>query len=136
MPCIHGESDNDVHITQAEEMYTALRERGVTAELVRYPREGHGFHEPKHLLDQRRRTIEWMDRFLQSRDHKGGVTAGPRQPLPYGRGSVPVQEIPSPKTYQRARIVSIWPVIGFMYHFCVVHPRTRTKSGALSVRIR
>src|SRR5438270_12903879 len=69
---VHGESDNDVHITQAEEMYTALRQRGVTAELARYPREGHGFHEPKHLLDQRQRTIEWMDRFL-----KGGTGLQP-----------------------------------------------------------
>ena len=61
---VHGESDNDVHITQAEEMYTALRQRGVTAEMVRYPREGHGFHEPKHVLDSRIRTLQWMDRFL------------------------------------------------------------------------
>lgn len=61
---LHGESDNDVHITQAEEMYTALRERGVEAELVRYPREGHGFHEPKHVVDARVRTLNWMDRYL------------------------------------------------------------------------
>ena len=40
---LHGENDNDVHITQAEEMYTGLRERGIEAALVR-PREGHGFH--------------------------------------------------------------------------------------------
>src|SRR4051794_15456107 len=52
------------HITQAEEMYTALRERGVDAELVRYPREGHGFHEPKHVVDARVRTLNWMDRYL------------------------------------------------------------------------
>ena len=39
---IHGEQDNDVHITQAEEMYTALKRRGVPAVLARYPREGHG----------------------------------------------------------------------------------------------
>lgn len=61
---IHGEQDNDVHITQAEEMYTALRRRGVTAELARYPREGHAFHEPSHQADSRARTLAWMDRFL------------------------------------------------------------------------
>ena len=61
---LHGEIDNDVHITQAEEMYTALRVRSVAAEIVRYPREGHGFHEPKHVLDSRIRTLQWMDRFL------------------------------------------------------------------------
>jgi dipeptidyl aminopeptidase/acylaminoacyl peptidase len=60
---LHGEADNDVHITQAEEMYTALRHRGIEAVLVRYPREGHGFHEPKHRLDSTTRTIEWFNRF-------------------------------------------------------------------------
>jgi dipeptidyl aminopeptidase/acylaminoacyl peptidase len=60
---LHGESDNDVHITQAEEMYTALRERGIEAMLVRYPREGHGFREAKHRVDAAARTLEWFDRF-------------------------------------------------------------------------
>ena len=62
---LHGENDNDVHITQAEEMYAALRMRGVEAILVRYPREGHGFTEPKHRVDAAQRTVEWMDRFIK-----------------------------------------------------------------------
>ena len=61
---LHGERDNDVHITQAEEMYTALRHRSVPATLVRYPREGHSFGEPRHQLDVLRRVAEWMDRHL------------------------------------------------------------------------
>ena len=61
---LHGENDNDVHITQAEQMFTALRQRGIEAELVRYPREGHGFREPKHRLDAAERTVAWFDRFL------------------------------------------------------------------------
>ncbi len=61
---IHGEQDHDVHITQAEEMYTALRMRGVETVLVRYPREGHGFGEPRHRYDQLVRTLEWFDRRL------------------------------------------------------------------------
>ena len=61
---LHGENANDVHITQAEEMYTALRHRGVPATFVRYPREGHSFSEPKHQLDMLRRVAEWMDRYL------------------------------------------------------------------------
>lgn len=60
---LHGELDNDVHITQAEEMYMALRRRGVTARLVRYPREGHGFTEPKHRLDSLERTLAWFDAY-------------------------------------------------------------------------
>jgi len=62
---IHGESDNDVHITQAEEMYMALRRRGVETVLVRYPREGHGLREPRHRVDALERTLSWFDRFLK-----------------------------------------------------------------------
>ena len=62
---IHGEQDNDVHITQAEEMYMALRRRGVETVLVRYPREGHGLREPRHRVDTLQRTLAWFDRFLK-----------------------------------------------------------------------
>ena len=62
---IHGEQDNDVHITQAEEMYMALRRRGVDTVFVRYPREGHGFREPKHRVDALERTMDWFDKYLK-----------------------------------------------------------------------
>lgn len=61
---IHGEQDNDVHITQAEEMYMGLKRRGVETVFVRYPREGHGLREPQHRVDALERTIGWFDRFL------------------------------------------------------------------------
>jgi dipeptidyl aminopeptidase/acylaminoacyl peptidase len=62
---IHGEQDNDVHITQAEEMYMALKRRGVETVFVRYPREGHGLREPRHRVDSLERTLVWFDRFLK-----------------------------------------------------------------------
>jgi dipeptidyl aminopeptidase/acylaminoacyl peptidase len=62
---IHGENDNDVHITQAEEMYMALKRRGVDSVFVRYPREGHGLREPKHRVDALERTIVWFERYLK-----------------------------------------------------------------------
>jgi dipeptidyl aminopeptidase/acylaminoacyl peptidase len=61
---IHGEQDNDVHITQAEEFYTTLRMQGVETVFVRYPREGHGFREPRHREDQLARLLKWFDRWL------------------------------------------------------------------------
>jgi dipeptidyl aminopeptidase/acylaminoacyl peptidase len=64
---IHGELDNDVHITQAEEMYTALRRRGVETVMVRYPREGHSFREPRHRQDALERTLAWFDKYLKER---------------------------------------------------------------------
>jgi dipeptidyl aminopeptidase/acylaminoacyl peptidase len=62
---LHGEQDNDVHITQAEEMYMALKRRGVDSVLIRYPREGHGLREPKHRVDALERTMAWFDRYLK-----------------------------------------------------------------------
>jgi dipeptidyl aminopeptidase/acylaminoacyl peptidase len=62
---IHGELDNDVHITQAEEMYMGLRRRGVESVFVRYPREGHGLREPLHRLDQINRMLAWFDKFIK-----------------------------------------------------------------------
>ncbi|MFN2576670.1 MAG: prolyl oligopeptidase family serine peptidase [Pyrinomonadaceae bacterium] len=62
---IHGEQDNDVPISQAEEMYMALRRRGIDSVFVRYPREGHGFHEPKHRVDALERTLDWFDKYLK-----------------------------------------------------------------------
>jgi dipeptidyl aminopeptidase/acylaminoacyl peptidase len=69
---IHGELDNDVHITEAEQMYTALRRRGVDAALARYPREGHGLREPAHNLDRTERTLAWFDRHLR---HAPNITS-------------------------------------------------------------
>ena len=62
---LHGELDHDVHITQAEEMYMALKRRGVDTVLVRYPREGHGLREPQHRVDALERTLAWFDRYLK-----------------------------------------------------------------------
>ncbi|HKG79846.1 MAG TPA: S9 family peptidase, partial [Pyrinomonadaceae bacterium] len=62
---LHGENDNDVHITQAEEMYMALKRRGVDTVLIRYPREGHGLREPKHRVDALARTLVWFDRYVK-----------------------------------------------------------------------
>ena len=62
---IHGELDQDVPIQEAEQMYIALRQVGVEAVLVRYPREGHGLREPKHVVDAIERSVAWHGRFLK-----------------------------------------------------------------------
>ncbi|MCZ6681330.1 MAG: S9 family peptidase [Candidatus Poribacteria bacterium] len=61
----HGEGDNDVHITQSEEIYMALKKRSVPTRFVRYPREGHGFSEPLHRKDWIERVIDWFDTYLK-----------------------------------------------------------------------
>jgi len=62
---LFGEEDRRVPIEQGEQFYTALRQRGIEVEMIRYPREPHGFQEPIHQIDRIERTVEWMDRFLK-----------------------------------------------------------------------
>jgi dipeptidyl aminopeptidase/acylaminoacyl peptidase len=58
---VHGENDNDVPIAEAEQFYIGLRDVGVKAIMVRYPREGHGLREAKHIIDNLDRSIRWYE---------------------------------------------------------------------------
>jgi dipeptidyl aminopeptidase/acylaminoacyl peptidase len=62
---IHGEADRCTPLGQGQEFYSALLERGCAAELVVYPREGHGLQERAHRLDAWQRTVAWFDRYLR-----------------------------------------------------------------------
>lgn len=59
---VHGENDPDVPIAEAEQFYVALKDVGVEAILVRYPREGHGLRETKHVIDDINRSIAWYEK--------------------------------------------------------------------------
>jgi dipeptidyl aminopeptidase/acylaminoacyl peptidase len=56
---MHGENDSDVPIAEAEQFYIALKDVGVETVMVRYPREGHGLRETKHIVDRIDRSIRW-----------------------------------------------------------------------------
>ena len=62
---LHGENDNDVPISEAEQFFVALKDAGVETVMVRYPREGHGLREPAHVVDAIERSIAWYDRHFQ-----------------------------------------------------------------------
>jgi dipeptidyl aminopeptidase/acylaminoacyl peptidase len=63
---LHGELDRCVPVSQAEELYAGLRELGVPAEFVSYPREGHQAREPAHVADQRERVLRWLATHLEA----------------------------------------------------------------------
>ena len=63
---IHGENDNDVPIAEAEQFYIALKDVGVPTIMVRYPREGHGLRETKHVADAMERSIAWYERWFSA----------------------------------------------------------------------
>ena len=59
-----GALDLATPASQAQVLYTALKERGVPAGLVVYPEEGHGVQQPRALVDQCARMVEWFERFM------------------------------------------------------------------------
>jgi dipeptidyl aminopeptidase/acylaminoacyl peptidase len=61
---LHGERDAVCPVSQAKEMFRALRERGVETECVIYPREGHPIRERAHRRDMFERGIDWLWRGL------------------------------------------------------------------------
>lgn len=60
----HGTEDRRVPLSQGEEFYTALRSRGVTVEMVKYPRSQHGLSEPKLIRDSMMRNLDWFERYV------------------------------------------------------------------------
>jgi dipeptidyl aminopeptidase/acylaminoacyl peptidase len=62
---LQGDSDPVDPLGQSQELYRGLKRYGVETELVVYPREPHGFHEEKHLLDRLNRILAWYDRHLK-----------------------------------------------------------------------
>src|SRR5207244_11256234 len=61
---VHGENDNDVPIAESEQFYIALKDVGVPCVMVRYPREGHGLREPRHLVDLMDRSVKWYEKWF------------------------------------------------------------------------
>jgi dipeptidyl aminopeptidase/acylaminoacyl peptidase len=61
---LQGDADTIDPLGQSQELYRGLKRYGVETELVVYPREPHGFHEEKHLLDRLNRILAWYDRYL------------------------------------------------------------------------
>lgn len=82
---LHGDDDNNTFISNSKELYQALRHRGVTTQFVHYPREGHGLREPNHRLDEIRRCLAWMDRYVRHGGQNPGVyRLGDKVPSPNG----------------------------------------------------
>ena len=62
---LQGDADPVDPPGQSQELYRGLKRYGVETELVVYPREPHGFHEEKHLLDRLNRILAWYDKHLK-----------------------------------------------------------------------
>ena len=69
---LQGDADTVDPLGQSQELYRGLKRYGVEAEFLVYPREPHGFHEEKHLLDRLNRILAWYDKYLKKDEKLGG----------------------------------------------------------------
>lgn len=64
---IHGERDDRVPPEQGLQLHRALQRRGIPTQMVLYPRQPHGFQEPKFIQNVGERTLAWFDEYLRKR---------------------------------------------------------------------
>ena len=60
-----GEDDWNVPILNSEQLYQALRRRGVETQLVVYPGQSHGIRVPSYQKDRYERYLTWYDRYVR-----------------------------------------------------------------------
>lgn len=61
---LHGESDWRCHITEGEQLFTALKKMGVPAMMARFPNEPHVFDQPNHIEAALRMKLEWWKNYI------------------------------------------------------------------------
>lgn len=64
---LHGETDNEVPFSQAEEMFIAVKKLGVETALVQFIGEGHGWRPdllPDNKRDALQRMINWFNKYV------------------------------------------------------------------------
>ncbi|MCF2515919.1 S9 family peptidase [Sphingomonas sp. G124] len=69
------EKDFNVPCLGTEQMYQALRSRGIPTRLVIYPGENHPLTVPSYLHDRMQRLLGWYDRFLKPGEPQAGTIA-------------------------------------------------------------
>jgi dipeptidyl aminopeptidase/acylaminoacyl peptidase len=61
---VGGEDDWNMPILNSEQLYLALRRRGVPTQLVVYPGQGHGLSVPSYERDLYVRYLAWLDKYV------------------------------------------------------------------------
>jgi dipeptidyl aminopeptidase/acylaminoacyl peptidase len=65
---LHSEEDHRCPIEQGEQLFTALKLRGIPTRFVRFPGESHGLSrngKPQHRIQRLEEIVGWYDRFLR-----------------------------------------------------------------------
>ncbi|MBW8748757.1 MAG: S9 family peptidase [Acidobacteria bacterium] len=70
---IVGDSDGECPMPQSFEMWHALRDLGVTTQLIVYPGEGHHFADAGHNTDRLERTLRWFEEKMPAKTDSSGA---------------------------------------------------------------
>jgi len=62
---LHGMNDRTDTEAQSMNFFEALRDQGRTARYIRFPREPHGFREPRHQRIRDIEEIRWMQKYVR-----------------------------------------------------------------------
>jgi dipeptidyl aminopeptidase/acylaminoacyl peptidase len=60
-----GAADIECPAAQTQEFGHAIKALGIPSATVIYPDEGHAIHDPGHLADLNKRTLDWFERYLK-----------------------------------------------------------------------
>jgi len=60
-----GDKDFNVPLLNSEQMYQALKSRGVDTRLVIYPDQFHGLDVPSYITDRLQRYVDWYGKYLK-----------------------------------------------------------------------
>jgi dipeptidyl aminopeptidase/acylaminoacyl peptidase len=60
----HGEADERITVISAQELYRALKHKGVSVELFTYPGKGHGFIAPQDNYAMMLQVYRWFCHYL------------------------------------------------------------------------
>ena len=63
---VHGELDERVPYSEAEQMYVALKKNGVPAKMIQYAGQYHGISGSWNVVHRILNELRWLDRYLKS----------------------------------------------------------------------
>lgn len=63
----HGKNDPRVPLFEAEQLHSALQQRGQKSEMLVFPDEGHGFAKLQNRLEFSKRMVKFLDEYIGAR---------------------------------------------------------------------
>ena len=67
-----GDADFNMPLSNSEQMFQALRSRGVPTELVIYPGQHHGIRRPSFVRDRLERYLAWYGKYTSAAPSAAG----------------------------------------------------------------